>query len=90
MVLRVNNLEIKSGLVFDRTSTPIFCKQQSVALIQKKGIIPTQINSQVLKLLFCDFWRMFAIWGNGATIVRLRLGFTPTNTCPTKNSKVDI
>ena len=28
----------------------------------------------------------FAIWGNNATTMHLPHGFTPTNTCPTKNS----
>ena len=32
----------------------------------------------------CD--RLEAIWGNSATISHLSHGFTPTNTCPTRNS----
>ena len=48
--------------------------------------IPTKINSQTLKPLFCDFVGNFAIWGSVATIMHLLHGFTPTDTCPTKNS----
>ena len=51
-----NNLEIKLGLVFYRTSTQIISKWQNVTLSQKMNNIPTQINSQILKSLFSKFW----------------------------------
>ena len=53
-VLRGNNLEIKSGLFFYRTSTQI--KWQNVTLIQKMSNLPIQINSQILKSSFSNFW----------------------------------
>ena len=53
----------------------------------KEGNTPTQINSQILKPLFCDFLGSFTIWGSGVTTTRIPHGFTPTNTCPIKNSK---
>jgi hypothetical protein len=53
----------------------------------KRGNTPTQISSQILKPLFCEFWGSFALYGNGATTAHLPRGLTPTNTCPTKKSQ---
>jgi hypothetical protein len=55
-------------------------------LIQKRGSIPTEISSQILKPLLYDFLGSFAFRGNGTTTTHLPHGFTPTNTCPTKTS----
>ena len=87
VALRGNNLGIKLGLVFqsNRHSNHLQMKQD-VTLVQKRGNIRTQINSQILKSLFREVLGSFAIWGNGATAVHLPREFRLTNTCPTKNS----
>ena len=88
VVLRGISLKIKFGLVFFfyQTSTQIISKWQNATLIQKRGNIPIQISSQILKPLISRNLGSFAIWGNGAAIVHLLHGFTPTTTCPTKKS----
>ena len=48
--------------------------------------IPTQINLQILKPFFCEYLGGFAIRGSVAETTHLPHGFTPPNTCPTKNS----
>ena len=57
MVLRGNNLEIKLGLNFWLNLHSNHLQMTNVTLIQKKGNIPTQIGSHILKLLFFDFCR---------------------------------
>ena len=71
---------------FDQISTQVISKWKKVTLIQKRGNKPTQINSQLLKPSFYDYLESFAIWGSNTTSTHLPHGFTPTNTCPTKNS----
>ena len=62
MVLRGINLEIKLMLVFfiklPLKSSP---NGKNVTLIQKRGNILTQINSQILKSLLSNFLGNFAI-----------------------------
>jgi hypothetical protein len=56
MVLRGNNLEIKLGLVFWLKLHSMYLWMKKYYTRPKRGNIPTQINSQILKPLFCDFW----------------------------------
>ena len=49
-----------------------------------KCVTLIQISSQILKLIICDFWGSFAIWGSSPTSAHYPDGFTPTATCPTK------
>lgn len=62
VALRGNNLGIKLGLVFqsNRHSNHLQMKQD-VTLVQKRGNIRTQINSQILKSLFREVLGSFAI-----------------------------
>ena len=71
---------------FYQTSFHIIFKRQIVTYVQKRGNVPTQINSLILKPLFCEFLGSFAIWGAVVTTPHLSHGCTPTNTFPTKIS----
>ena len=85
MVSRGNNLENKLGLVFYWASTQIISKWKKKILVQKMGNITTQINAQILKSLFREFLGSWGNWWSGATVMHHPHGFTPTNTCSTKN-----
>ena len=53
--LRGNNLEIKLGLFFIKPPPKSSPNYKNATLIPKRGNIPTQINLQILKPLFCNF-----------------------------------
>ena len=63
VVLRGNNLEIKLGLVFGSNLHSHHLQMTNVTLVQRRGNIPTQINSKILKPLFNDFWEALQIEG---------------------------
>ena len=85
MVLRCTDLEIKLGLFFSWTSTQIIYKWQNITLINTWTIYLLKSSTHLEPSIFY-IWESFAIWGNGATIMHLPHGSTPTNTCPTKYS----
>ena len=84
-VLRGNNLDIKLRLVFQWNLRWNHLLMTRCYPLSKRSNIPIQMSSQFLKPLFYDFWGIFTIWGWGVTTMHLPHGFTPTNTCPTKN-----
>ena len=61
VVLRGNSLEIKLGLVLWSNLHSYHLQMKNCTLIKKRGNIPTQMRSQILKPLFCDFLGSFAI-----------------------------
>ena len=85
LVSRGYNLQNKLGLVFWYDLHSNHLQWQTFTFIQKRGSIPTQINSQILKPVYMILWEILAIWCKGATTTHLPRGFTPTNTCLTSN-----
>jgi hypothetical protein len=86
VVLRGYSLELKLGLVFLLNLHSNHLLMKNPTLVQKRGNIPTQISSQILKPLLYDFLGSFAFRGNSTTTTHLPHGFTPTSTCLTKTS----
>ena len=75
VVLRGTDLEIKLGLVFQSNLYSNHL-QMTKCYPPSKGNIPTQVSSQILKPLFCDFLGSFATWGNNIMIAHLPHEFT--------------
>ena len=84
---RGKNLEMRLQLVFCLNLHSNHLQMKECYPHSKEGpfIYSNQLtNLETINLWF--FWGSFAIWGSGATTTHLPHGFTPTNTCPTRNS----
>ena len=86
VVLRGNHLWIKLGLVFIESPIQKNSKGPNATLTQKKGNIHTQINSHMLKLIFCDSFGKLCNLRQWCHNYPPSTWIYTTNTWPTKNS----